>query len=131
MTEPAKQAEFDELPSLYKLVLSCIPYGKVNAIPAKKLAKACGTSKRRVTAIVSELRLLGYLIGSSKGMNSGYFREISMTESMQVQRMLDHGRDFSIKIANAHRRAMVANRGRFTEHPTLDNNHAEQLNLDV
>lgn len=131
MTETAKQVEFDDLPPLYKLVLSCIPYGAVNAISAKKLAKACGVNERRITAIVAALRKQGYLIGSSKGTKHGYFREINREESLKVQRMLDSASKFSIEIATAHRKSMLASGGRFTEHPTLDTNHAEQLNLDI
>lgn len=131
MTETAKQVEFDDLPPLYKLVLSYVPYGAVNAISAKKLAKACGVNERTVIGVVYNLRLLGFLIGSSKGKNSGYFKISNIDEAMQTLRMLQHQYQQTGKIIAAFEQSIFTSGGRFTEQPTLDTNHAEQLNLDI
>ena len=121
----------DDLPPSYKLLLGRIPYGRNNAIPVAKLAKAINKQVRTVSSMVHDLRLNGYLIGSAKGSNSGYYKITNLEESQQTLNMLKHQRDDASRVITALEKSVLEQGGQFHEYPTTISRDAEQTSLKL
>ena len=85
-------------------VISLIPFGHENAITRERLAKALGTSDRRVRKEIEKLRLAGQPIANLQD-GSGYFIPVSK-EEIQAQRNLNRSRALHILMQNRYLDAM-------------------------
>lgn len=78
----------EKLNSTEQKIYKNIPLGKSLAISQEKLADMNGISKRKTSRYIQQMRLKGYLIGSSRSVPNGYYRIQTTDEFFQVIGML-------------------------------------------